>query len=336
MNQFPVFFNLTGQRCLVVGGGEEAAAKVRLLRSAGAHVVLYSDTFCHELEQGLADGVVHRTRQHDAWLTGAYRLVIVADTPAGLAKRISADCTARGIPVNVVDKPGLCAFTVPAIVDRAPVTVAIGTGGASPVLARSLKGQIEALLPGMLGALAALYKSRRSRVKAKVAPEGRRSIWEAAHHGTVAQLAYAGDLNAAARALDSLIDHGPCRAVQPAHVELLDLRHRDADRVTLGELRWLQCAHSVVFDDTVPHTLQELCRRDAARHTLLEPASGPSVAARQISKIARPGERTVVLATGKWFDTASQRSLAARLRASGLQVDGATSAHTATVREVAL
>ncbi|MEM7378302.1 MAG: hypothetical protein AAF460_12455 [Pseudomonadota bacterium] len=208
----------------------------------------------------------------------------------------------------------------------------IGTGGASPVLARSVKGQIEALLPNALGALAALYASRRAKVKSSVAPAGRRAVWEAAHHGSVAQFAVAGDMDAAARALDSLIDHGPCLASQPAHITLLDLRHRDADRVTLGELRRLQCAHAVVFDDALPHALRELCRRDAARHTLLAPASGVAVVAKQIDNLSQAGQRVVVLGTGNWFNDATQRAVAARLRSLGLQVDEAGAAHTAAAR----
>ncbi|MEM6985098.1 MAG: NAD(P)-dependent oxidoreductase [Pseudomonadota bacterium] len=332
MKQFPAFFDLVDAPCLLVGGGEEAAAKLRLLHAAGARIELLATALCDEISDALDAGTVHRCNETAPWRSGRYRLVIVADTDADIAATISRDCAARGIPVNVVDQPALCTFTVPAIVDRSPVTVAIGTAGASPVLSRSIKGQIEALLPTALGALASLYASRRAKVKHTVAPADRRTLWELAHNGSVADLAYAGDLPAAARALDSLIDHGPCKATPAAHVTLLDLRHRDADRVTLGELRQLQCAHAVVFDSAVTHALRELCRRDAARHTLLTSSAGVGVIAKQLANLSRTGQRLVVLATGDWFSDENERKLVTRLRSQGLDVESTRSTSTATAR----
>lgn len=332
MKQFPVFFNLTKQPCLVVGDGEEAAAKVRLLCAARAQIDILADDPCTDLKTDLAEGRVQRTHQPEPWSSGRYRLVIVADATPEKAKSISRACIDRGIPVNVVDKPGLCSFTVPAIVDRDPVTIAISTGGASPIMARSIKGQIEALLPSALGALAALYASRRAKLKRLVKGTNRRAIWEAAHHGSVSKLAYSGDLPAATRALDELIENGPGEASRAAHITLLDLRHGDPDQVTLGELRRLQCANTVVFDENTPHALRELCRRDAARHTLLATDSGASVVAKQLSNLSAPGERLVLLATGAWFTDKARHALQTRLLAQGVLVDQTSPAVTTPTR----
>ncbi len=332
MKLFPAFFNLRQQACLVVGGGEEAAAKVRLLSAADADVVVMAESVSDELQAALDAGNIRRTDAAEAWISGDYRLVIVADATPEVAKTISRDCIARGIPVNVVDRPGLCSFTVPAIVDRNPITVAISTGGASPVMARSIKGQIEALLPAALGALATLYASRRAKVKRLIKSDKRREVYEAAHHGSVAELAYAGDLDAATKALDTLIEHGPCQDSQAGRVIFTDFRHRDVDQVTLGQLRQLQCANTVVFDKHVPHALRELCRRDAMRHSLLAAAPTATVVAKQITNLIEPGQSLVLLGCGSWFNGATQSRLAAQLRAQGLNVDEVDSASAAPAR----
>jgi len=332
MKQFPVFFTLRGQPCLVVGGGEEAAAKVRLLSAADADIALFASSVCDELQRQLDAGTLTRAHATSPWQSGYYRLVIVADASPEQAKSISRDCIERGIPVNVVDKPGLCSFTVPAIVDRAPITIAISTGGASPIMARSIKGQIEALLPSALGALATLYASRRAKVKRLIKGAGRRTLWERAHHGEVAQLAYAGNVPGATEALDRLIEQGPGATAHSPHVTLMDARHADPDQITLGELRRLQCTNTLVCDEQLPHALRELCRRDAARHTLLTATPSVSVVAKQLANLAEPGQRTVLLVTGSWFTASVQQTLATRLRAQGIVVENTREVTAVTAR----
>ncbi|MGB7411186.1 MAG: bifunctional precorrin-2 dehydrogenase/sirohydrochlorin ferrochelatase, partial [Sphingopyxis granuli] len=139
MRQLPIFLNLSGRTVVLVGEGEAADAKARLIARAGGRVV-------------------------PAWEAGATIAFVALDNGA---EAVAADLRARGLLVNVVDRPDLCDFTTPAIVDRAPVTIAVGTGGASAGLAKAVRQRIEALLPARLGALAAALHAARGAMKAR-------------------------------------------------------------------------------------------------------------------------------------------------------------------------
>src|SRR5262249_27981316 len=143
MRFFPVFLDLRAGTVVLVGDGEAARAKLRLLRAAGAHVRQHADDAALDLSDAIA-------------------VIAAAGEPTD--PRVAALARSRRIPVNVVDRPDLSSFIVPAIVDRGDVVVAIGTGGAAPVLARHLRQRIEALLPARIGELAALMGRYRERV----------------------------------------------------------------------------------------------------------------------------------------------------------------------------
>ncbi len=152
MKQLPIFLNLSGRTVVLVGEGEAADAKARLIARAGGRVVA-------------------------AWEVGATLGFVALDDET--AARAAADALrARGLLVNVVDRPDLCDFTTPAIVDRDPVTIAIGTGGASAGLAKAVRQRIEALLPSGLGALATALHAARGRMRARwpAAADRRRAI----------------------------------------------------------------------------------------------------------------------------------------------------------------
>jgi uroporphyrin-III C-methyltransferase / precorrin-2 dehydrogenase / sirohydrochlorin ferrochelatase len=187
MDYFPIFLDLRGRRCLVVGEGEAAAAKVEMLRRAGAAAVIATD-FAPALLEG-----VH--------------LVTVAGATRAIGEAVSRAAQARRIPVNVMDEPDLCSFFMPAIVDRAPVIVAIGTGGAAPLLARRLREWLDRMLPPRLGDLAALAGRFRAPVRRRLSdPLARRHFWERVFAGEVTTHALGGAPDAAAalgRALDA-------------------------------------------------------------------------------------------------------------------------------------
>ena len=152
MKYFPLFADLENADVLVAGGGEQAAQKVRLLRKTKARITVVAETVTdelRELEEQNAIWIVLRVflaRDLDG-----QRLVYAATGDRLQDAAVSRAAKARGIPVNVVDAPELSTFITPAIVDRDPVTVAIGTEGAAPVLAREIKTRLEALLPANLG-----------------------------------------------------------------------------------------------------------------------------------------------------------------------------------------
>lgn len=229
----PVFVRVDGQPVVLVGEGPAADAKRRLLERAGAIVVD---------ERGDARG--------DA------RLALVAcDDPEPVAARLKA----RGLLVNVADRPELCDFTLPAIVERAPVTVAIGTGGASAGLAAALRQRLEAVLPPSLGGLAEALAAARAAMRARWpdATERRRAIGAA----------LAGPLDPLAeQAADAVATWlGRQHAAALPHAVAITLRSGDPDDLTLREARWLAQADRVTHRTGVPGAILDRARADAER-----------------------------------------------------------------------
>jgi len=186
MNHFPICLDLAGKRCLVVGAGPEAERKAAALRHAGARVSAVSRFIPADL-----DGCT---------------LVIAADVPLAVGKAVSRAAKTRGILVNVADRPDLCSFIMPAVIERAPVTLAISTGGASPALARRLRATLDAVVPRRLGALAALAGEFRLRVRHGIAdPAMRRAFWERLLDGPVTRLALAGEQDVARCRLEAAL-----------------------------------------------------------------------------------------------------------------------------------
>jgi uroporphyrin-III C-methyltransferase/precorrin-2 dehydrogenase/sirohydrochlorin ferrochelatase len=231
MQQLPIFLNLAGQPVLLVGDGAAADAKRRLIEAAGGIVV----------DDGPA------------------RLAFVAIDDAGEARRIADVLRARRILVNVVDKPALCDFTIPAIIDRSPVTVAIGTGGTSASLAKALRERLEVLLPAPLGRLAGQLRAARARLVERFPDAAeRRGALDAmlAPGGSLDPLADPGDVEAA-------IDAAAVPAGSRHAVVVVD--SDDPDDLRLYQLRLLAQADAIVRDDDVADAIVDRARRDAVR-----------------------------------------------------------------------
>ena len=153
MQNFPIFMTLRERRALVVGGGEAALHKVELLLAAGAQITLIAETVTGDIAQLISEGRI-------AWGGHVFcdddlidiSLVIVGSDDEALQARVSQAAQQRGLPVNVVDRPALSSFTMPAIVDRGPITIAISTGGAAPALARKIRAEIERAYRRAIGA----------------------------------------------------------------------------------------------------------------------------------------------------------------------------------------
>src|SRR5262245_5687834 len=180
MRYFPLFADLENADVLVAGGGEQAAQKVRLLRKTKARVTVVAETVTDELHGLGVEGAIRFVpRLFEARDVEGQRLIYAATGNGALDASVSDAARAKGIPVNVVDAPELSTFITPAIVDRAPVTVAIGTEGAAPVLAREIKSKVESLLPANLGALARRAQDLRKLISI-IVPDARarRRLWE--------------------------------------------------------------------------------------------------------------------------------------------------------------
>src|SRR5579863_6558152 len=201
VNYFPVFFDLAGQKVLVVGGGEVALRKVSLLERTGASISVVAPHISPELVERAAAGKLSvAVREFAPEDLDAARLVIVATPHRAVNRWIANLSESRNIPVNVVDDAQASRFIVPAIIDRDPVLMAVSTGGTSPVLARRLRERLEALIPARIGELASWLKALRRAAREKLRDtDERRRFFEAIVDGPAARRFVYGDAQGARR-----------------------------------------------------------------------------------------------------------------------------------------
>ncbi len=267
MQTFPLFLDLRGRRALVVGGGDAAARKVELLLSAGAQVSLIAATVGGEIAQLIGEARISWTgRSFDEVELEGVSLVIVAVEDEALQARVSQAAQHRCLPVNVVDRPALSSFIMPAIVDRAPITIAISSGGTAPTLARRIRAEIERSLPAALGRLARFAEIFREQVRRTlVVPRARRRFWDRVFESRIGELALAGDEIGARRELIRLLDGVRHETPQAGMVHLVGAGPGDPDLLTLKAHRLLQRADVVVYDRLVSAEVLAMARRDAER-----------------------------------------------------------------------
>ncbi|MEM7487514.1 MAG: siroheme synthase CysG [Pseudomonadota bacterium] len=267
MKSFPMFIRTTDRTVVVAGGGEQAAQKARLILKTDARLRLVAPRIDAELRGMVAQG---RAVHDDGPVTpGTFRdtaLTFVATGCPGADAALHMLATEGGALVNVVDRPDLCDATTPSIVDRDPVVVAIGTEGTAPVLARSIKTEVETLLPPRLGGLAALAGRLRGAVADRVPGPRRRAVWAWAFRGRPAQLHRAGAEAEAATMLKAAIHAG--RAPDGAgagHIALVGAGPGARDLLTMRAVERLQEADVIFYDRLVDPDVLELARRDAER-----------------------------------------------------------------------
>lgn len=263
MDYLPLFVDLRGRPCLLVGGGEVAHRKLTLLLRAGATVEVVAPEVSDEVA-ALAEthGLPVRRRGFDpADVVGRY-LVIAATDDADTNRRVFEAASAAHTLVNSVDQPAISSAIFPAIIDRSPVQVAVSTGGASPTLARLVRGWIEARLPPRLGALADFVGRRRDGVKAALADvPARQRFWQRIITGPAAEAVYRGDLETAERAYETGLANPD--ATGTGLVALIGAGPGDPELLTLKGLRLLQEADVVLYDNLVNRLVLEYARRDA-------------------------------------------------------------------------
>lgn len=311
MDYFPIFLRITDQPVVVIGGGEVAARKALLLRRAGAAITLIAPELCEALQQRVAQGELqHRAEAfRPDHLNGAH-LVVAATDNREVNAWVSRSAEARSIPVNVVDDRELSRFIMPAIVDRSPVIVAIGSSGDAPVLTRRLREQIEALLPQSLGKLARWSGELRGKVKQRVSnADTRRRFWERFFDGDIAADVLAGREVQAQKSIAQAIDAGlqdSATATSPkGEVALVGAGPGDPGLLTLRALRVMQNADVVVYDRLVSDEVMELVRRDAERIYVGKAAGQAYVAQEDINQLlvdlALQGKRVCRLKGGDPF-----------------------------------
>jgi len=273
----------------VFGGGSLAAQKARLLSLRSAVIEIAAERLSEQFSELLAAGKIRRI--DDDVSIGAIRgrpLVIAATGVDKLDTRISAIARSLGVPVNVPDKPELCTFILPAIVDRGMVTVAISTEGASPVLAQRLRGWLEREMHPRLGRLASIAGEFRERV-ADVMPLGhqRRRLWENVFAGPAARAVYAGDEVSARKAIALAIENaGEGDAVLedlPARMVVVDAGAGDPELLVMRALRALKSADVIIYDRLVAAEVLGLARREVE----LIPVGGDSDRERAAARSAQ-------------------------------------------------
>jgi len=305
MDFLPLFHSLQGRTVLVVGGGDVALRKARLLASAGARLRVVAPRV-HDALQALATEL--RMRPYAGADLDGVALAVAATDDTPLNATVSAQAQARCIPVNVVDSPSLCSVVFPAIVDRSPLVVAVGSGGHAPVLARLVRAKIETWLPARYGQLAELGRQFRGRVKARLpGVQQRRVFWEDTFQGAVAEAVFAGQPDQARRLLDAQLAQAAPRRL--GEVYWIGAGPCDPDLLTFRALRLMQQADVVLHDAAVPAAIVDLCRRDADRIALAQPCRGEMLAG-----LARQGKRVLRLAAGAapWQGDATLDVLAAQ------------------------
>jgi precorrin-2 dehydrogenase/sirohydrochlorin ferrochelatase len=288
MDAFPAFFPLSGRRVAVAGEGEAAEAKVRLFAGSPAEVVRLTGAAAHDPNSYAGMALAFVAAEDDAW-----------------ARKAAEAAHAAHVPVNAVDRPALCDFTTPAVIDRGEVVAAIGTGGASPMLATMLRHDIEARVPEGAGRVAALFRVMQDELRTALPDaNARRRFLRAALTGPAAEAAMAGDMAGARERLRASLADSPRLAGAVLYVDA----RGPADLLTLRAVRALAGADLLVCDPEAHAEVLALARRDAER------LDGRSVA--QLTALAAEGLRIARLITGS-----SWRTELAALEAAGVATE---------------
>ncbi|MDX2258215.1 MAG: siroheme synthase CysG [Hyphomicrobiaceae bacterium] len=336
MDQLPICLNLAGRKVVVAGEGEDARIKIEMALKAGAEVLALADS-PSEVLASLSEHprLTIRTGPFEPTALDAANLVYAASQNPLLNDSVASAARQRGKLLNELGKPAASDFTMPSILDRSPVVIAISSGGTSPLLSRLLRQRLEASIPASFGRLADFLARMRGSLQAAI-PDiaGRRRLLETALDGTIADLVLAGDEARARRALEaevaSYLSSGTTRS---GEVYLVGAGPGDPDLLTFRALRLMQRADVVVYDRLVGEAILHLVRRDAERiyvgkrrseHTLPQEDIG-----RLLVDLARAGKRVLRLKGGDPFIFGRGGEEIEQLAAAGLPfqiVPGVTAA----------
>lgn len=313
MRFLPVFLDLQSGVVLLVGAGDLVRAKLRLLAAAGARVRWYATDGNHNLDGLAADNAARiELAAGDPLAVDLDGVIAILCAGAGeLGPAMSARAKALGLPVNVMDDLAHSTFIFPAIVDRGDVVVAVGTGGASPVVARRVRERIEAVLPARIGELAGFIGRWRKTIHGLI-PEFalRRRFWERVVDGPIGALVLAGRTDEAEVALKNIRDPsdyaGSLSSGRPeGRVTLVGAGPGDPDLLTVKALRALQDADVVFYDELVSVEILDRARRDAARVAVGRRVGRPGIGQDAINSLlidaAKSGQRAVRLKGGDPF-----------------------------------
>ena len=307
MSLLPIFVDIKNQPCLLVGGGRVAARKLKMICKAQANVTLIAPDLCNNAKDLCTKYSVNvQSREFvDSDIDGQ-RLVIAATNDAALNKHISDIAKQKNILVNVADDFTQGDVVLPSVIDRDPIQIAVTTGGASPVLARMLRSNLEHCTPAMYGELASLVEHYRRQVSEQINEETlRRRFWEEVLQGPIAEMVFAGKLEAANEALQAKLMRKEFDATETGEVYLVGAGPGDPDLLTFRALRMMQQADVVVYDRLVSEQILDLVRKDAdkiyagkerSKHTMQQESIN-----QLLVRLAKEGKRVLRLKGGDPF-----------------------------------
>lgn len=303
--KLPLFFDLSGKRCLVAGGSAAAAWKAELLAAAGAHVEVYALAPGNEMQtlvaRGPADGSISlHIREWDSDIFYGTCIAIADCADPVDAERFVRCAHAAGALANVIDNPEFRDFQFGAIVNRSPVVVGISTDGAAPILGQAIRRRIETVMPLSLSAWAGLARTIRVAVMTRLERGIQRHVfWERFADMAFTRPASAAGIEAADMIVSDVVEN---ISSQRGHVTLVGAGPGDAELLTLKAVRALQAADVILYDDLVSPAILDLARREAKRMTVGKRAFKPSCGQSDINaimlKLAQQGKRIVRLKSG--------------------------------------
>jgi len=303
MKHFPIYLAMENRRVVLSGGGDAALAKLRLLMKTEARIEVFACDPAAEITAWAGEGklVLHRRGLEAGDVTEAV-LVYAADEDSARDARVKGMAESAGVLVNIVDNLEDSAFITPAIVDRDPVTVAIGTEGAAPVLARAIKRDLEERLPVTLGTLARIGKSFRSAVEALPFGRKRRDFWTAYYFDTGPRALAEGGEDALRDGLHSLLADHLAAKPRAGHVALVGAGPGDPELLTLKARKALDEADVIIHDRLVAPGILELARREALLLDVGKQGFGPHTPQDEIARLmvdhAAKGLQVVRLKSG--------------------------------------
>lgn len=306
MEYLPAFLVVRDKPCLVVGGGDVAARKIEMLQRAGARVTVVSPTINQRVAAtGTTVNLKHIAAPFSPEHLDGMVVAVAATDNESVNQHVAREAQRRNVPVNVVDRPALCTFVFPSVIDRSPIVVAVSSAGASPVLARHLRAKLESIIPASYGRLADLARRFRDRVKQKFSRiDDRRRFWEKVLEGPIAELVYTGRERQAEEMLAKTLNS---TSGEPGRGEvyLVGGGPGDPDLLTFRALRLMQQADIVVYDRLVSKEVLALVRRDAEQVYVGKERDNHAVPQEGINellvRLAREGKRVLRLKGGDPF-----------------------------------
>jgi uroporphyrin-III C-methyltransferase/precorrin-2 dehydrogenase/sirohydrochlorin ferrochelatase len=307
MSLLPLFIDIKNKPCLIVGGGKIAARKLKMLCKAEADITIIAPNICNEIKELCeTHSLTTCLREFSDTDVTSQSLIIAATNDALLNKHISNLSKQKNILINVADNFKQGDVVLPSVIDRDPIQIAVTTGGASPVLARLLRRNLERCTPSSYGSLASLVEKYRQKTAEIIQDEdSRRRFWEEVLQGPISEMVLAGKLDIAEETLQRKLSDKNFSNNDNGEVYLVGAGPGDPDLLTFRALRLMQQADVVVYDRLVSDQIMNLVRKDADKIYAGKQRANHAIQQESINhllvRLAKEGKRVLRLKGGDPF-----------------------------------